>query len=205
MLIPTRDRRLSRRTVLAFGAAVLAASLSVSTAAFALSPQEKQVATVANNVISLANSGRRGTSLRKDVASLLVRYSDMNGIARFALGRYRAKLPKAMQRDYNRAVLNYVAGLFVFYADDFVGSGVKIKASRQSGKFVMVDSAVRMAGGSNTPMRWRLRINDSRPKIADINFRGIWLSLRLRDEFVSVLNKNKGDFGALLIHLQTNS
>ena len=114
-------------------------------------------------------------------------------------------MPKSLKSQYNKAILNYVASLFVFHADDFVGSGVKIKASRPNGNFVLVDSAVNMAGGGNTKLRWRLRANGNYKKIADINFKGIWLSLRLRDEIVSVLNRNKGDFGALIAHLRANS
>ncbi len=205
MLIPTRKRRLSCRAAMILTAVVFAATLPIPQVSYAMTPQEKHVAAVANDVISLANSGRRGAALRNDVAKLLLRNSDIDGIARFALGRYRAKLPKHLRRDYKRAVLNYVAGLFTYYADDFVGSGLKIKASRKNGKFVLVDSAVSLADGGNTQLRWRLRISGNYRKIADINFRGIWLSLRLRDKFVSVLNKNKGDFNALLDHLHANS
>lgn len=205
MLTPYRDRKLSRRTLLSLTTAFFATALLPMQRALAISPHEKHVEAVANNVISLANSGRRGIALRKDVAALLNRNSDIGGIARFALGRYRKKLPKSMKSKYNRAILNYVAGLFVYYADDFVGSGVKIRSSHKNGKFVLVDSAVSMSKGGNTKLRWRLRAGGNYKKIADINFRGIWLSIRLRDEIASVLKRNKGDFAALIAHLDANS
>ena len=205
MLHPFCERQLSRRSVVGMTAALFCSALVPVQSALAMTPHEKHVAAVANNVISLANSGRRGLALRKDVAALLRRNSDINGIARFALGRYRKKLPSGMKSKYNKAILNYVAGLFVYYADDFVGSGVKIKASRKNGKFILVDSAVSMSRGGHTPLRWRLRSKGRYKKIADINFKGIWLSLRLRDEIVSVLNKNNGDFAALIAHLDANS
>lgn len=205
MLTPYRDYKLSRRTLLGLTTAVFATALLPMQPALAASPHERHVEAVANNVISLANSGRRGVALRKDVAALLNRNSDIGGIARFALGRYRKKLPKSMKSKYNRAILNYVAGLFVYYADDFVGSGVKIRSSHKNGKFVLVDSAVSMSKGGNTKLRWRLRAGGNYKKIADINFRGIWLSIRLRDEIASVLKRNKGDFAALIAHLDANS
>jgi ABC-type transporter MlaC component len=93
----------------------------------------------------------------------------------------------------------------VYYADDFVGSGVKIRSSHKNGKFVLVDSAVSMSKGGNTKLRWRLRAGGNYKKIADINFRGIWLSIRLRDDIASVLKRNKGDFAALIAHLDANS
>ena len=204
-MTPFRAHNLSRRTVLSMTSALVALTLAPLPTASAMTPHEAHVAKVANNVILLANSGRRGQALRKDVANLLRRNSDINGIARFALGRYRRKLPSTMKSKYNQAILNYVAGLFVDYADDFVGSGIKIKASRPNGKFILVDSAVSMSGGSKTPLRWRLRAKGNYKKIADINFRGIWLSLRLRDEIVKVLNRNQGDFAALIDHLHANS
>ena len=199
------DHRPTRRTVVAVAGALLASALTPVSTALAMTPHEQHVVKVANNVISLANSGRRGAALRQDVARLLLKNSDIGGIARFALGRYRNKLPKNMRKSYNTAILYYVAGLFTYYADDFVGSGLRIKASHKSGKFVLVDSDVNMARGGNTPLRWRLRAKGNYRKIADINFRGIWLSIRLREEIGSVLKRNKGDFQALIAHLHANS
>lgn len=198
-------QNLNRRTVAAAFTAFILAGTSLAPAVHALTPQEKHVASVASNVMSLANSGRRGNALRNDVAALLNRYSDIRGIARFALGRYRKSLPSKLAKKYNTAVLYYVAGLFTKYADQFVGSGVDIKASHPSGKFVLVDSSVQLARGGSTALRWRLRASGNYRKISDISFKGVWLSLRLRDEFTSVLKRTGGDFDALISHLHASS
>ncbi len=196
---------LSRRAVLSLIAGAAMSAVLPVTLAHAMTPQEKHVAAVANNVIALANSGHRGVTLRNQVATLLVRYSDVNGIAQFALGKYRRQLPSAMRKTYNHAVLYYLAALFTRYADDFVGSGVQIRSSRESGKFILVDSSLNLSRGGNTKLRWRLRAKGNYRKIADINFRGIWLSLRLREEIGSVLARHDGDFNALIGHLHANS
>ena len=196
---------LSRRAILSLSGAAAIAVTVPALPALAMTPQEKHVTVVANNVIALANSGHRGTALRNQVATLLVRYSDINGIAQFALGKYRRQMPAAIRKNYNNAVLYYLAGLFSRYADDFVGSGVQIKSSRKSGRFILVDSSLNLSKGGNTKLRWRLRAKGNYRKIADINFRGIWLSIRLREEIVKVLARHKGDFNALIGHLHANS
>lgn len=196
---------LSRRAVLSLIAGAAMSAVLPVTLAHAMTPQEKHVAAVANNVIALANSGHRGVTLRNQVATLLVRYSDVNGIAQFALGKYRRQMPAAVRKRYNHAVLYYLAGLFSRYADDFVGSGVQIRSSRKTGRFILVDSSLNLAKGGNTKLRWRVRAKGNYRKIADINFRGIWLSIRLREEIVRVLARYDGDFDALIGHLNANS
>jgi ABC-type transporter MlaC component len=173
-----------------------------ASAASALTPQEQHVSTLAKDVMALARSGQRGTRLHNSVARMLHKHSSISSVARFALGPYSRKLPAARKTEYYKLVEKYVATLFSEYVGDFAGTGVEIEKSSRSGKFVIVDSRILSA---NTKLRWRVYSNGNSHRITDVNFRGIWLSIRMRDQFVNVLKNSNGDFDALINYLRTNS
>ncbi|MGH6874008.1 MAG: ABC transporter substrate-binding protein, partial [Aestuariivirgaceae bacterium] len=99
----------------------------------------------------------------------------------------------------------YTAGLFTYYIEDFAGSGFDIKSSKPQGKAIIVDSSIRYEGGTSSPVKWRVVNIGSGFRVNDVNVRGIWLSLQMRDKFTSVLKQNKGDFEALLDYLRKNA
>ena len=171
----------------------------------ASTPQEQYVQGIANNVMDLANGGVRGGALKSRFISLLNRHSDVRGLALFSLGQYRKDLPSGLKDEYFKLVVDYAAGLFVYYIDDFAASELDIRSSRSQGKAVIIDSAMRFPGGSKSPVKWRVIKAGGGYRVSDVNVRGIWLSLQMRDKFVSVLRENKGDFDALLKFLRQNA
>lgn len=193
-------RRRLLLTALLMSGAVLPTGLAGATTA-----PEKYVEGIAQDVLALANSGVRGSSLRSRFVSLLQRHSDIRSIAMFSLGNYQKELPSALRSRYFDLVVRYTAGLFAFYVDDFAGSGFDIKSSKPQGKAIIVDSAIRYEGGTSSPVKWRVVSVGSGFRVNDVNVRGIWLSLQMRDKFTSVLKQNKGDFEALLDYLRKNA
>jgi phospholipid transport system substrate-binding protein len=196
---PFTRRRLLLTALLMSGAAFPAGLAGATTA------PEKYVEGIAQDVLALANSGVRGNSLRSRFVSLLQRHSDIRSIAMFSLGNYQKELPSALRSRYFDLVVRYTAGLFAYYVDDFAGSGFDIKSSKSQGKAIIVDSAIRYQGGTSSPVKWRVVNVGSGFRVNDVNVRGIWLSLQMRDKFTSVLKQNKGDFGALLDYLRKNA
>lgn len=197
-----RTSFITRRTFATMAAAAALTLTGPMSGAHALTAQEQHVSTLTSDVMALARSGQRGSALQSSVSRMLNRHSNISSVARFALGPYRGKLPAARKKEYYDLVQKYVAALFAEYVDDFIGTSVEIEKSHASGKFVIVDSRIRSAG---TKLRWRVYSKGSKHRITDVNFRGIWLSIRMRDQFVSVLKNNNGDFAALLQYLRTNS
>jgi phospholipid transport system substrate-binding protein len=192
-------RRFLLAALLLSGAAVPVGSLEAATA------PEKYVQGIAKDVLALANSGVRGTALRSRFVSLLQRHSDIRSIALFSLGNYQKELPADLRSKYFDLVVRYTAGLFAFYIEDFAGSSFDIKSSKPQGKAIIVDSAIRYTGGQTSPVKWRVVNVGSGFRVNDVNVRGIWLSLQMRDKFTSVLKQNKGDFAALLDYLRQNA
>ena len=201
MINVTNPSTLTRRAFATMACAALATPFGAS-AASALTPQEQHVNMLTRDVMTLARSGQRGAQLQNSVARMLHKHSSISSVARFALGPYSRKLPSGRKQEYYKLVEKYVASLFSEYVHDFAGSGVEIEKSTPNGKFVIVDSRILSA---NTKLRWRVYTTGNSHRITDVNFRGIWLSIRMRDHFVSVLKNSNGDFDALIEYLRAKT
>lgn len=167
-----------------------------------LTGPERHVQKIGNSVINLANGSSRGYALHAKFVRLLSRHANMNTVGRFALGRYRKNLPASQKARYNKLVKAYIAGLFVYYAKDFRGRGTEILSSRKSGKSTIIKSQISFAG-KKTPVVWRVYSSGSRHRVTDVNIRGVWMSIQLRQKFGNILKKNRGDINALITFLGT--
>ncbi len=180
-------------------ASLLAGAVSYPAMA-AVDPAEKYVTNIADDVMRLANSGQGGNGLRNKFAALLNRYINLRGVANYALGPYRSKLPAGKQGEFYRLVSNYAAALFVFYIKDFRGSGLDIISTTKSGKFIVIHSAIKPG---NEQVRWRLSSGGGGGyRVSDVNVKGVWLTIAMRDRFNRVLKQSNGNFEALFKELR---
>jgi len=178
-------------------------ALGMAPAALAATP-EGYVTSLAGKVMALARSNASARALKRRFVRLLTSSANMRAIARFALGKYRRRMPRSMQAEYNRLVIDYIAGMFVSYRKDLAGRTLKVKRVAKRGRWITVDTDLIFAGGGKSPVKWRITGQGSY-KVGDVNIKGIWLSLRMRDKFVSILNRSGGDFGALMDYLRENA
>lgn len=205
-MIESSSFELGRRRflkIIAIGFATLCGAASAQ--ADSSSVQERYVVGIANDVMELANSKIRGSALKARFVTLLTRNSDVRSVALFSLGQYQKNLPSDLKNDYFRLVVEYTAGLFVYYIDDFAASGLDVKSSKSSGKATIIDSNMVYPDHSTSPVRWRVVNNGGGYRVSDVNVRGIWLSLQMREKFTDILRQNKGDFNALLSYLRSNA
>jgi ABC-type transporter MlaC component len=190
--------RLSRRGL--FGLALLATTALAGRTARALSPAEKYVSNVGKSVIRLANSGAGKAALRQRFSSLINQNANVRSVGLVALGPYRKDLPPNMTGEFIRLVSFYMAAFFVYYIDEFQGSGIEIDSSKKQGNTTIVNSSVRFSNGSTSKVRWRIL---GAGQVGDINVRGVWLSLQLKKRFTDVLKRSKGDFQELFAELRS--
>ena len=197
----TTTRKFSRRkfAALLFGAALAG---GVSPVFAAVDPAEGYVGKIADEVMSLANSGTKGKALRGKFASVLNRYVNLRTIANFALGPYQKKLPPGDKNEFYTLFNNYAAALFVYYVDDFKGSDLQIISTSKQGKHLTIVSAIKQNGGGREQVKWRLIPVGGGYKISDINVKGVWLTIATKKRFSDVLNRSNGDFGVLFAELR---
>ena len=104
-------RPLRRRALLGLAATAIVAPVLPTAAA--IDPAEAYVRKVADQVMSLANSGQKGNGLKSRFAALLNSHINLRAIANFALGSYQSKLP-ASRKAAQDPRFKQKAGLGVF-------------------------------------------------------------------------------------------
>lgn len=190
---------LNRRQLAALAAAAIFAGAAPARGAVAA---EDYVNTIAEEVMRLANTGEKGPALRSKFAALMSRTINLKGIADYALGPYGKKLPADRRSEFYDLVGNYAAALFVFYVEDFRGTELEIKSTARQGKFTVIQSAIKLKGGGREQVRWRLMPAGNGFKVNDVNLKGVWLTISMKDRFGKVLKASKGDFETLFTELR---
>lgn len=192
---------LSRRQVLA-----LALASGVVMPRFALAAAGTAgdyIRSLGVEVIKLANGGKRGDkALQQRFANLLNLYINIPNVANFALGTAVKSLPPGDKAKFYDLVSNYAAALFVWYVDDFKGTGITITASAEQGKFTVVDSAIAGSLVNSEKLRWRVIGSNGSYRVADLNIKGVWLSIAMKKLFSDTLNASNGDFQPLYAKLR---
>ncbi|MGF7161208.1 phospholipid transport system substrate-binding protein [Rhodoligotrophos appendicifer] len=191
----------SRRAFLSvLGTGLLSATVLLHNPVIALADTgaEKFVQSIGQNVLAAAraqSAGQFGAILRKS--------ADIQTIANYSLGRYRAKLPAAQKKEYYKLFETYITNVFVSNASKISGSSLKINGSQARSDSVIVSSEVQFSDGRPAmPVIWRLVKAGGGYKIFDINVQGVWLAGLTQQSFVSVISQNNGDVGSLMAFLQ---
>lgn len=195
------DRRKGPLTRREFGGVALAALFGLTGPALASTAAEDYVSDIADQVMRLANNGKKGPALKAQFASLLNRYINLKGIADYALGPYAKKLPAGQRSEFYGLVNNYAAALFNYYVDDFRGTKLDIISTSKQGKFTVIQSAI-TGGSGREQVKWRLVPSGGGFRVADVNVKGVWLTISMKDRFSKVLKQSKGDFGPLFAELR---
>lgn len=179
----------------------VAALFGLATPVMASTAAEDYVSGIADQVMRLANNGKKGPALKAQFASLLNRYINLKGIADYALGPYAKKLPAGQRAEFYDLVNNYAAALFNYYVDDFRGNKLDIMSTTKQGKFTVIQSAI-TGGNGREQVKWRLIPTGSGFRVADVNVKGVWLTISMKDRFSKVLKQSKGDFDPLFAELR---
>lgn len=188
----------NRRFLLAASAAFIVTGLGIGPSR-ALTGPEQYVNGVGNDVIRLANSGAGKAALRGRFSGLIGRNANVRAVGLLALGPFQKQLPAAQREEFFRLVTAYIAAFFVYYLDEFKGTGLQINSSAKQGNSTIVDSAIVFKNGGTKKVRWRITSG----RVNDVNVRGVWLSLQLKERFTKILKRTKGDFGPLFDELKS--
>jgi phospholipid transport system substrate-binding protein len=164
---------------------------------------EDYVQSVAKDVMALASSGLGKKPMRAKFNGIVNKYSDIKQISTRALGPYAKQLPAGQKKEFFDLALAYVSAFFVYYADEFRGAQFDVKTTNKQGNFTTIAGEVRDKKGNTSPVRWRLTPAGGGFRLHDVNVRGVWLSLALKDRFTDILNRSRGDFEPLFAELRS--
>lgn len=166
--------------------------LAGSVAASAACPAEPFVRSAGNAFLGAARS--RSPSALAGVAS---RYTDLRGIALFALGPHRNQVAKGEEARYVSLTRGYIGRFLAKYSGRISGSGFKVISCTGSPSAPIVNAQL----GNGSRIIFKLSKTGGGYTVRDVNFSSVWLAQQLRSTFVGVVNRNGGNINALYNYL----
>ena len=194
----------NRRTILMTAAAAAAFFSMPALAATDLATFVNQIADEAITTLSKADptDPARAAALK----SILLKYFDMQGMARHVLGAYWKKISPEQQEAFVGQFTNYMASVYGQRFKAYKGQKLEVKRVRDQGAMATVFTAV--ADGSEDAgarVDWEVKNDGAEPLVADIRVEGLSLADTHRQEFTSVLSQHNGDITALMGILKNKS
>jgi phospholipid transport system substrate-binding protein len=120
-------------------------------------------------------------------------FTDMRGIALFALGPHRKKLAPGKEGEFVRLAQGFMGRFMSRYASRFNAAGMQVTGC--SGNVVNAQ-----AGGRK--LIFRVSKRGGGYILQDVNVSSIWLAGQMRSTFTGVINRNGGDINALWDYLK---
>ena len=192
---------ITRRSLL-LGASALA--IVPGSAAFALSEAQasKLINAAVNDINSVINSGKSQNAMFKDFEKIFYRYADVNTIARSALGPPARSASKAELKSFTTAFTGYLSRKYGKRFREFIGGKIEVKGARSVKSFQEVKAVAVLRGRSPFDVSFMVSDRSGSDKFFDLLIEGISLLKSEKAEVGAMLDKRRGDLGALISDLQ---
>lgn len=197
------SNRLSRRAALAgltgvVGLAAFGGPALATTGAGA----RRLIDGAVRDINAVINSGKSEAAMIADFERIFARYADVPTVARSALGPPARSASRSDLNAFTEAFQGYMARKYGKRFREFIGGQVEVTGTRPVRSFVEVQSVVRLRGQS--PIRVSFMVSDrsGSDRFFDIVIEGISLLQSERTEIGAMLDRRRGDIGALTTDLR---
>ena len=155
-----------------------------------------------NNLVGIVNGPGSYAEKKRKLAPLIEDAVDVNGIARFCLGRYWRTASPAQQQQYEQlfhsVLLNNITGKL----GEFQGVSFSPTTTTQQEGETLVGTVIRRPNQQPNNVQWVVSRAEGRPKIIDVIAEGISLRVTQRSDYASFIARNNNDVGALISAMQ---
>ena len=190
-----------------FALAVLAAAPLLTAGPAAAAPNAAE-AFVDDNIhkgLDIVRDRKLSTVQRRDqFETLLFSLVDMRRVALFTLGKYRRTFSPAEIDAFVGAYRGYAAAAYQLYFAKYTNQTLKLVGSTANSPTDYTVHTVLVESGSDkqpAKVDFRIYTDSGKPVLMDAGYENIWLSQTQREQFVSVLDQNKGNMRALITAL----
>ena len=164
---------------------------------------EKFIQSLADDAVStLTSKNLTETERQYNFRKLFRHYFDVNGIGKWALGRYWRKANKVERSEYLALFEDLIVRTYAGRFNQYSIENLAINGSVSRGKFAVVNSHVNSDKQKPIRVDWRVTLPDGKYKVFDIVVEGVSLVKTQRHEFSSVIRRNGGNVSGLLAALR---
>jgi phospholipid transport system substrate-binding protein len=197
----------TRRLVLAFGFALVAAGTPVAPA-LAAGGAGVVVTDFGDHMLQMLNDPQTSPAERqKRFGALLDKDFDFATIGRFVLGRYWNTATDQEKHEFAPVFRDYVVQSYSVRFGEFSGASFKVTGERPESPTSTIVSTTVMQKNNATPAKvdWRVSTAAGSPKITEVMVEGISMSLTHRQEFASLMERQGGGVSGLIAQLKAKT
>jgi len=187
----------------AFGLLAGASTLAIASPSFALGGSE------AEGFVKTVISDLRGLVERQAGADQFLALLEQKGavpqVGKFAMARNWREMSGGQQDAYQAAFRGYISRTYAKRFGDYNGEDIVVTGSTDAGrKGILVKSVLKRPNAQDTSVEWLVTDRLGPPKIADIIFEGISLSITLREVFGGMVEKRNGNIDLFIQDLNAS-
>ena len=151
-----------------------------------------------------SNRSYSANTRERKFGKLMRKYTDFNGMNRFALGRYARVMPKSLMSRYYKLSQAFIVKTLFAKFGDFNGQTYKIWNCKPDKRGFNIGGYIHSATGVPIiDVKWWLRKDRSGKFIvSDLGVASFRLKIEQRNTFVPIIRKNGGNPRALLTYLK---
>jgi phospholipid transport system substrate-binding protein len=191
---------LTRRHFLA-GTALAGLLLTVAPHAWAQAGGSEPTAFVdklGTELVGIVNSPGAYDDKKRRLRPLIESAVDVEGIARFCLGRFWRTATPAQQQDYLRLFHDVLLNNVGSKLGEFQGVTFRMTQTTQREGETLVGTLITRPNQKPNNVQWVVEPAGGRPKIMDVIAEGTSLRLTQRSDYAAYLSRNNNDVGALI-------
>lgn len=192
----------TRRIALALAAmgalAPLLPSLTARAAAADPAQATSFVQSLGGQLVAVVNAPGTPAEKKAKIAPLIEQDVDVDGIARFCLGRFWRTATPQQQQDYVRAFHRVLIESIGSRLGEFQGVSFAMTQTIQREGATLVGTRITRPNQEPAQVQWVVDEENGQPKIVDVVAEGTSLRLTQRSDYASYLSRNKGNLDALI-------
>lgn len=186
---------LNRRLLLAMTGTVLAA---VPVRAQTAPDATRFIVDLGNRLVAIINGPGAIADKRERIRPLVEQAADIQGIARFSLGRFWNSATPQQRSEYlqlfRHVLLNNVFGKI----GEYQGVSFQPTTTTQRGQDILVGTTITRPNQQPNAVQWVVNFVGGRPKIVDIVAEGVSIRQTQRSDYAAFLSRNGNSVDALL-------
>jgi phospholipid transport system substrate-binding protein len=192
----------TRRTFLTFsGTAVLGATIGLPSAARAEAATDRASAFVkstGDQLVAVVNGPGSIQDKRPKLTQIVETAVDVDGVARFCLGRFWRTATPEQQKQYVTLFHDVLVNSVTGNLGDYQGVRLTVGRTQQREDTQVVTTTVERPNNPSSQVDWVVSEDSGKPKIVDVIAEGTSLRLTQRSDYAAYLSRNGNSVQALI-------
>ncbi len=164
----------------------------------ALAADEAETATsfvkqTGDAILQVVNGPGTAADKRAALGRIVDQAVDVDGVARFALGRFWRVATPAQRQAYLFLFREYLVFNVAGRLTQYKGAAFSIDRAEPMNGDIAVSTTIRTPNNPPTDMQWMVSFASGRPQIVDLVAEGTSLRVTQRSDYASVITRNGGE------------